>query len=179
MKVAGLLLRTPSLRDMPILVALRNDARANEFTIRTSVDPEEFEKKVLGSLESDSNFFCVAESQGQIVGMGWLDVVDAAGQLGKPSATEGVIGYMIAQEHWGNGFATKLAAGLIDAAFNKLSLRRVTATCFADNFGSIRVLEKVGMRLEQKGIRNSWHQRLGWLDQSTYALLSDEEHLRL
>ncbi len=50
----------------------------------------------------------------------------------------------------------------------------MTAGCFADNLASRRVLEKVGMQLEQYGVRDSWHAELGWLDGCTFAILADE-----
>ncbi|WP_241980193.1 GNAT family N-acetyltransferase [Cryobacterium sp. TMT4-31] len=42
-----------------------------------------------------------------------------------------------------------MARGLLSAAFDSLELRRVVASCNADNVASARVLEKVGMRREQ------------------------------
>ena len=62
----------------------------------------------------------------------------------------------------------------LDLAFGDLGLRRVTAGCFADNVASWRVMEKVGMRREQHGVRDSWHAELGWVDGYTYAVLADE-----
>lgn len=59
-------------------------------------------------------------------------------------------------------------------AFDDLGLHRVTAGCFADNTASWRVMEKVGMRREQHGVRDSWHASLGWLDGYTCAILAEE-----
>jgi RimJ/RimL family protein N-acetyltransferase len=55
-----------------------------------------------------------------------------------------------------------------------LRLRRVFATCFADNTGSWRLMEKLGMRREAHNVRDSLHRDRGWLDGYTYALLADE-----
>jgi RimJ/RimL family protein N-acetyltransferase len=55
-----------------------------------------------------------------------------------------------------------------------LGLHRVTAGCFADNVASWRVMEKLGMRREQHGVRDSWHADLGWIDGYTYGILSEE-----
>jgi hypothetical protein len=44
----------------------------------------------------------------------------------------------------------------------------------ADNLASVRILEKVGMRREQHGVRDSGHAELGLLNGYTYALLADE-----
>ncbi len=50
----------------------------------------------------------------------------------------------------------------------------MTAGCFADNVASWRVMEKVGMRREQHGVRDSWHAELGWIDGYTYGILAEE-----
>ena len=59
-------------------------------------------------------------------------------------------------------------------AFERLGLRRVVAYCNADNLGSVRSLEKAGMRREQHGIKDCWHDELGWVDGYQYAMLADE-----
>ena len=78
---------------------------------------------------------------------------------------------MIDPAHAGRGHATAIARALLDIAFTDLGLRRVTAECFADNVASWRVMEKLGMRREQHGVRDSWHAELGWVDGCTYAIL--------
>ena len=51
---------------------------------------------------------------------------------------------------------------------------RVTAGCFADNTPSWRVMERIGMRREQHGVKDSWHAELGWVDGYTYGILREE-----
>ena len=67
-----------------------------------------------------------------------------------------------------------IARALLDLAFAELGLHRVTAGCFADNVASWRVMEKLGMRREQHGVRDSWHAELGWIDGYTYGILAEE-----
>jgi RimJ/RimL family protein N-acetyltransferase len=35
-------------------------------------------------------------------------------------------------------------------------------------------MEKLGMRREQHGVKDSFHTELGWVDGYTYALLAEE-----
>ena len=56
------------------------------------------------------------------------------------------IGYSIIPEYRGHGYATEMALGLVNWAFTTQNIRQVTAECLEDNSGSIRVLEKIGMR---------------------------------
>ena len=96
------------------------------------------------------------------------------GQPGMPERTQSVMGYMLELDFAGRGLGTDLARGLLSAAFDSLELRRVIASCNADNVASARVLEKVGMRREQHGVQDSWHAELGWVDGYQYALLDHE-----
>ena len=176
MRVGHLLLREAREDDIDRMLSFRNDPAVNRFMIRTSVDPETFREEWLAVPASDTDFSCVAELDGTVVAIGFLDVVDGMGQPGMPERTEAVIGYVVEPGSWGKGVASDLARGLLAAAFDRLGLRRVTAGCNADNPASARVLEKAGMRREQHGIEDSWHADLGWVDGYQYAILAREWH---
>ena len=53
------------------------------------------------------------------------------------------MGYWIARQHWGKGFATEACRSLIEIA-RTLKLPRLEASHFIDNPASGRVLEKLG-----------------------------------
>ncbi len=175
-QAGALLLRDPRPDDIKSLLSLRNDPVVNRLMLRTHVDPETFRRECLAVPDSDTDFSCVAELDGQVVAMGFLDVVDGMGQPGMPKGTEGVIDYIVDPALAGRGLGSNLALGLLAAAFQGLGLRRVTASCNADNPASARVLEKAGMRREQHGVEDSWHADLGWVDGYQYALLDREWH---
>lgn len=81
-----------------------------------------------------------------------IHVPDGAviGSMGfkSPPNSEGMveIGYDIIPEYQGNGYATEMARAFIAWAFEQPSVKRITAECLPDNWASIRVLQKVGMR---------------------------------
>jgi len=175
-RAGALLLREAQADDLDPLIAVRNDPGVNRFMLRTHVDPETFRREWLAVPGSETDFSCVAEFDGQVVAMGFLDMVDGMGQPGTPQRTEGVIGYIVDPAFGGRGFGSDLARGLLAAAFEGLGLRRVTAACNSDNPASVRVLEKAGMRREQHGVEDSWHAELGWVDGYQYALLQREWH---
>lgn len=56
------------------------------------------------------------------------------------------ISYMLRTEEWGKGFATEIAERLIAFGFDELNLPEVFATIDDENYGSIKVAEKSGMR---------------------------------
>jgi RimJ/RimL family protein N-acetyltransferase len=75
-------------------------------------------------------------------------LVGAVGLHEDPDAPDGPpeIGYWIAPEHWGKGYATEAAAAVIRAARDTLRLRTVSSAYFIDNPASGRVLQKLGFR---------------------------------
>jgi RimJ/RimL family protein N-acetyltransferase len=58
------------------------------------------------------------------------------------------LGYVIAREYWGNGYATEITKSVIEWAMAQESIFRVWATCDIENLASARVLEKAGMQRE-------------------------------
>jgi len=79
----------------------------------------------------------------------------------------GFLGYWIAEEFWGKGFVTE---AITRHAFDNLGLIRVFARVFANNTGSIRVLEKAGY--EREGyFKNAIIKEGVILDQLQYAKL--------
>ncbi len=55
------------------------------------------------------------------------------------------LGYRLAKEHWGRGFATEAATAVRDLSFDQLGLERLISLVDPDNRRSIRVAEKLGM----------------------------------
>lgn len=68
----------------------------------------------------------------------------------KAEGLEGDIAWMFAQPYWGRGLATEFARAMIPYAFQQFKLRRIFATADHRNVASIRVMEKVGMRLAER-----------------------------
>jgi ribosomal-protein-alanine N-acetyltransferase len=90
-----------------------------------------------------------------------------------PGAREAEIGFELAAEHWGRGYATELAALLLRFGFLELGLHRVTSYCLAENVASARVLEKVGMRPEGRLRENEWFAGRWW-DTLLFGILEAE-----
>jgi len=56
------------------------------------------------------------------------------------------IGFVLHKEFWGNGYATEIADSLIEYCFKTLCEKKVFATVDDDNYASINVLKKSGMK---------------------------------
>jgi len=119
----------------------------------------------------------VVEHRGEVIGDLFLAVEAAWSQLevqDDAADTLGVMGWCIDPRHTGHGLATEAAAELLRLLFDELGVRRVVAGAFAANVASVRVMEKIGMRLEIRGVRDQLHRELGWLDGVGYAILVEE-----
>ncbi|HMN88645.1 MAG TPA: GNAT family N-acetyltransferase [Saprospiraceae bacterium] len=57
------------------------------------------------------------------------------------------LGYRFFREHWGQGYATESGKACIAYGFQVLALKRIVARAMKDNIASMRVMEKIGMRL--------------------------------
>ncbi|KGN35488.1 GNAT family N-acetyltransferase [Knoellia subterranea] len=171
-----LTLRPATAPDIARMLTYRNDPEVIRWLIKTTVDPEVFTQKWLEAADDPYDHSCVAFAGDVQVGSGMLEVIDGMAQGDAPEGTrvEGMLGYILDPAHAGHGYATEMSRNLLSLAFDDLGLRRVTAGCFADNHASRRILEKLGMRLEQYGVQDSWHAEVGWIDGCTYAILREE-----
>ena len=87
------------------------------------------------------------------------------------------IGFTVARDHQGKGYATEAVARLLEYAFGTLEKHRVIAVTDARNLPAARVLERVGMRREGHFIENIWFKG-GWGDEYQYAVLEREWRAR-
>ncbi len=56
------------------------------------------------------------------------------------------LGYWIAEEYWGNGYAVEASEVLVKRAFDDLGVKQIFATYRCENNQSARVLEKLGFK---------------------------------
>ena len=67
-------------------------------------------------------------------------------RLGMSGVRAGKLGYAIAHEHQGKGYATDAARTLIRYGFESLGLHRITAAIGPDNIASVAVVNALGFR---------------------------------
>jgi len=168
---ARLLLREFQVEDFDAIHRYASDPEVCRFSTwgpNTHEDTREFIENVLGEQSSNPrNHFTLA-----IVIRGSNELIGAC-SLTRTERLQGEIGYSINHDYWGSGFASEAAQAMLIFAFKTLNLHRVYATCRPSNIGSIRVLEKIGMRreghlLEHLFFKGKWH------DSFLYAILCSE-----
>ncbi|WP_022894250.1 GNAT family N-acetyltransferase [Agromyces subbeticus] len=171
-------LRLPTEAALEQVLEWRNRPEVTRWLLRTEVEPEAFARRWLEETGDPLDHSAIAMLGDEVVGTASLWVTDGMGQThGDPAVfqrSEAGIGYLIDPAYAGKGYATQIAGALLALAFDELGVHRVTAGCFADNIASWKVMEKLGMRREQHGVRDSWHAELGWIDGFTYAILDEE-----
>ena len=106
------------------------------------------------------------KQDGRLIGNCGIRVNDA-------ELREANIGYELDPAVWGRGYATEAASAILRFGFEELKLHRIWAECVADNTGSARVLEKLGMRREAH-FREHQYYRDRWWDTLIYAILDHE-----
>ena len=139
------------------------------------VTPEEYRTKFIDPERLSKTL--LVELDGAVIGDLMLAVEDAWAQSDVQDQALGVqadLGWCLDPEHHGSGYATEAVGELLRICFADLGLRRVTASCFADNTASWRLMERLQLRREQHTVRDSLHRSGQWLDGYGYALLAEE-----
>lgn len=94
-------------------------------------------------------------------------------KCGNPKFRIGEVWYKIHVKHWRKGIATEALKKILEFGFNALNLHRIEAGCAVENTGSIRLLEKVGMKKEGRK-RKVLPLKNGWSDNFEFAILEED-----
>ena len=89
------------------------------------------------------------------------------------ASSEAMLGYCLARPAWGHGYATEAGLAVLGFGFAGLGLESVWAGCDAENAASIRVLEKLGMRVQSEYVRDA-EVRGEWHDSLMFRIRSSE-----
>ncbi|HYJ79103.1 MAG TPA: GNAT family N-acetyltransferase [Longimicrobiaceae bacterium] len=168
-----LLLREFTLDDLPAVLAYHRDPRyLRYYPERRGTEPEtrrlvqRFVDWQQEEPRARYQWAVLLPEDGRLIGNGGIRIQSF-------ETMEADIGYELDPEHWGRGYASELAAALLRFGFTELGLHRITAHCVADNVGSARVLEKVGMRQEGRLRESEWMQGRWW-DRLLFGILAHE-----
>jgi ribosomal-protein-alanine N-acetyltransferase len=141
-------LRRLTLDDAPFIVELLNDPAFLRFIgdkgVRTLDDARNYLLK--GPLDSYARlgfglYLTELREGGTPIGI--------CGLVKRETLQDVDIGFAFLPQFFGKGYAFESAAAVMAHAKNALGIARVVAITSPDNDGSIRVLEKVGLKLER------------------------------
>lgn len=154
-----LLLREPRDRDFDALCSLYGNAEVTRHISDGEPWPPQRTKAVLDRRirqwhEDGFGMFHVERLDGEYLGEVGLLPWDPASwtpgiraEIGPSAEIE--IGWTLAPEHWGLGYATEAASAARDWALDELRLPRLISLIRPENIASIRVAEKIGEALER------------------------------
>ena len=137
-----LVLRRPTLADVPALFEFLRDATAMQYT-RVDASVRECRRRIAAHerrrrRDGYAPWTVVTRAEGRIVG--WGGLYNDPFQRGW-----GVeVGYFLHPSAWGFGYATELMSACTDIADHALELREIRAFTRPENVRSRRVLEKAG-----------------------------------
>jgi RimJ/RimL family protein N-acetyltransferase len=173
----GLILREFNNHDWPAVLAYQSDPLYLRYTDWTERTPEEVQSFVQGFLDQQpqrprTKFQLAVELKfsGEFIGNCGIRMASAGGH-------EADIGYELSPKQWGRGYATEAARAILRFGFTELKLHRIWSWCIAENVGSVRVLEKIGMQPEGR-LRDKEYFKGRWWDTLLFAILEDEWQAR-
>jgi RimJ/RimL family protein N-acetyltransferase len=148
-----LLLRKPRTDDAPGLLEAFADPEAMRFIgDGSTTDLAGAEQAVARWLERWNawgiGMFVIERSEDESV-LGRAGFLRWDRETWEIGGSETEIGWGLAREHWGHGYATEAAVALRDWAFGERGLTRLISLIQPRNLPSIRVAEKLGERYER------------------------------
>ena len=148
-----LLIRKPQIEDAPGLLEAFADPEAMRYIgDGSTTDLAGAEEAVDRWLERwdawDLGMFVVERAEdARVLGRaGFLRWDPETWEIG---GSETELGWGLAREHWGHGYATEAARALRDWALGKRGLNRLISLIQHENLRSVRVAEKLGERYER------------------------------
>jgi len=166
LQAEGVTLRVPGEEDLDFLTELVNDPEVWPSLAATQPKTRNEEREFVESLADSDEVHLLICHDGDPAGVIGLNNVNQAWGLAE-------LGYMIAPDAWGNGYATDAARRLVQYGFEDLRLHKVKASAYENNPASQRVVEKVGF--EEEGLfRDHAYVRGEYVDVHRYGLLAEE-----
>lgn len=144
-----LILRPFTLDDVDASYQMNLDEKVSRYTHDGGVvSREEIKRRiredVIGDYEKNGfgRMAVVEKSTGEFIGFAGLKYLADMDEVD--------IGYRFVSKAWGKGYATESAKPFIPYGFEDLKLDRILGLVLPDNKGSIRVLEKIGMKFVEE-----------------------------
>jgi ribosomal-protein-alanine N-acetyltransferase len=146
-----LLLRRWREDDSGPFAALNADPVAMEYfpAPLTPAESDALADRIESHFEDRGYGLWAVEIPGAAGFIGFVGLADVPADL--PPAPGVEVGWRLAREHWGRGYATEAARAALHFAFGTLGLAEVVSFTAATNERSRRVMERLGMRHDPAG----------------------------
>lgn len=141
-----LLLRNWKESDLPLFRGMNGDERVMEFfpNVLTGEESDALAMKIQREMDELPYGLWAVEVQGGAPFIGfiglhyveWMERVE--------------VGWRLAYEHWGKGYATEGAQAAVDYGLQTLGLEEIVSFTAKMNERSVRVMERIGMKRDEK-----------------------------
>jgi RimJ/RimL family protein N-acetyltransferase len=172
-ETSRLVVRTFSPADVEAFVAYRADpevARYQSWSDYTLERGRDFVESLQGAAPGEpGEWFQLAledRASGTLVG-------DLALHVDAQEPRQAEVGFTLAADHQGHGYATEALTGFLGWAFETFGLHRVVAVTDVLNTSSVAVLERVGLRREAHFHENIFFKG-AWGSEFLFAILERE-----
>jgi RimJ/RimL family protein N-acetyltransferase len=145
-KTARLVLRPWRDEDLPAFAVMNADPRVREFfpSVLTRPESDAVVARIRDHFARHGFGFFAVEAPGDSPFIGFVGLSTPSFTAHFTPSVE--VGWRLAAEHWGKGYATEGARAAIDFGFAELKLKEIVAFTVPSNVRSRRVMEKIGMR---------------------------------
>jgi ribosomal-protein-alanine N-acetyltransferase len=149
LETSRLTLRYITSRDAEALMPILGDAEVMQFSIigiHSSKQIKQFiEQRLISYLEYGFGLYALVHKQNQeLIGYCGFFIQSIEQQK------EVEVGYRLAKKYWGQGLATEAAKAVVEYGQQRFNFRRFVCLIEIKNNRSIRVAQKLGMKLEKK-----------------------------
>ena len=169
-----LLYRKFNLSDFPVVYDWLGNIENMKYRRgepRTEAETHEYLEWAISNAEAENcsnyEYTVVQKTDNSLIG--------AATLMHLPDDPE--IGWTLHRNYWKQGYSTEIGKTMLRLGFDILNLRRIIAGCNAENRGSYRIMEIIGMRREAHFIK-AQHGGTAlnnkWCDRLQYAILQEE-----
>jgi RimJ/RimL family protein N-acetyltransferase len=144
---------TPRLRlrqwrdsDLVPFAALNADPRVMEFfpATQSRAESDAFAERIRAGIAERGFGFWAVEAPGVSPFIGFVGLQVTPPHIPVSPGVE--IGWRLAAEHWGKGYASEGARAALDAGFGRLGLHEIVSFTATGNHRSRAVMERIGMR---------------------------------
>jgi len=135
--------------DLEPFAAMNADARVMEFFPRllNRGESDGFARRAGAELKERGFGLWAVEAPGEAPFIGYVGLLDPYFRAHFTPAIE--IGWRLAFDHWGQGYATEAASAVLGLAFGRFALTEIVSYTSHHNRRSRRVMERLGMRHSQ------------------------------
>ena len=150
LETSRLIIENFKISDVPDWEKIENDADVRRFvdgSVLTFDEASEYVESNIRQYQTHGygRYAVRLKENRKLIGM--------CGFLNEPYGID--FGYRYSKDSWGKGLGFEAAKEVLEYGFSELGLEKVLGLTAEQNYGSIRILEKLGFKLEGKLLFNN------------------------